>query len=314
MPLDPKARMMLEGMKQMQMPSLNSMPIEEGRKAMNAMMIKMSKDPKPIGAVMNRMILGPGGDLPLRIYSPEGSGDLPVLMFFHGGGFSMGNLDSHDALCRDLCAGAGSVVVSVDYRLAPENKFPAGTEDCLAATRWVGAHAREIGGKPEMIAVAGDSAGGNLSAVTALRIRDEGGPRLAGQVLHYPTCIFSHFDLPSHKENGNGDYMLSLKDMTELEKVYLNDSSDAANPYAAPLQASHFDGLPPALIITAEYDPLRDEGELYAQRLREAGVPTRLIRYDGMLHGFITMTSMFDQAGEALNETYTWLWDIFREP
>jgi acetyl esterase len=209
------------------------------------------------------------------------------------------SLDTHDGMCRNLCAGSVCVVASVDYRLAPEHKFPAGIDDCLHATRWAAAHAAELGADPRRIAVAGDSAGGNIAAVTALRVRDEGGPALCGQLLLYPVTDYHTPGTPSYQENAEG-YGLTRDTMKWFWGHYLRDPSEGTHPHAAPLRAPDLSGLPPALVITAEYDPLRDEGELYGRRLEQAGVPAEIIRYDGMMHGFFTMVGVLDTARAAV--------------
>ena len=275
-------------------------PIAAARAGVGAM---FTHSTAPVVGVLDRTIPGPGGELPIRIYTPEarpdspGGGPLPMVVLFHGGGFIAGSPDSHDGGTRDLCAQARAIVVSVDYRLAPEHKFPAAAEDCHAAVLWVAAHAAELGGDPTRLAITGDSAGGNLAAAVALMNRDRGGPALALQALVYPVtdpaCA-----TPSAVANGEG-YMLTTASMRWMWSLYVNGPDDYANAYAAPVAASSLAGLPPALIITAEFDPLRDEGEAYAARLRESGVAAETTRYDGMIHGFITM-SLFRQAGEAI--------------
>lgn len=243
----------------------------------------------PVGAIEDRSVPGPAGPIPVRIYSPSGSGPFAALVFFHGGGFVIGSLDSHDLTCRSLVNATGYKVISVDYRLAPEHRFPAAPDDCFAATQWVAQNAVSLQIDPRRIGVAGDSAGGNLAAVVALMARDRGGPELFRQVLVYP--VADHFaegradPHPSYAENASG-YMLTAQSMDHFWQLYLAQPGDSSNPYASPLRARDLTGLPPALVITAEYDPLRDEGERYAQRLREAGVPVELKRFDGMIHGF----------------------------
>jgi acetyl esterase len=232
---------------------------------------------------------------------------------FHGSGFVLCSLDTHDGMCRNLCAGAGCVVASVDYRLAPEHKFPAGIEDCLYATRWAAAHAAELGANPMRIAVAGDSAGANMAAVTALRVRDEGGPTLCGQLLLYPVTDYHTPGTPSYEENAEG-YGLTRDTMQWFWAHYLSDDSEGRHPHASPLRAPDLSGLPPALVITAEYDPLRDEGEFYAERLRTAGVPIALTRYDGVNHGFMFWVGVVDKAGVAMNEAGDWLRSVFAGP
>jgi acetyl esterase len=263
----------------------------------------------PVAAVEDRVISGPTGDLTVRVYTPEGLGPFPLVVFFHGGGWVLGDLDTHDPMCRALCAGAGCVVVSVGYRLAPEHPFPAAIDDALAATRWVGEHAAEVGGDPARIALSGDSAGGNLAAVTSLRIRDEGGPTLRGELLIYPGLGYPSPPTPSYIENAEG-YGMTRESAVWFWDQYLGDESQAANPHAAPLLAPNLRGLPPALVITAEYDVLRDEGEQYVERLRAAGVPARLSRYDGVHHRFAEFIGILDQAEQARDEMCAWLREV----
>ena len=229
-----------------------------------------------------------------------GPGPFPILVFFHGGGFVIGDLDSMDAPCRALANRAGCLVVSVDYRRAPEHKFPTATEDCYAAVRWVAENAASLNGDSARIAVGGDSAGGNLAAVVALMARDRGGPPLRYQLLIYPATNHD-FTTASCQENAEG-YFLTTADSRWFWSQYLRDENDAANPYASPLRAEDLSGLPPALIITAEYDPLRDEGEAYAERLRQAGVAAEAKRYDGMIHGFFQMGAVIDRGKQAIED------------
>jgi acetyl esterase len=308
MPIDPKAEYLLKKMAEMGMKPLSGMSPEEARQ----MILNSMRDAgptRPVASVADRMIPGPAGDLVIRVYSPHGTGPFPLLVFFHGGGFVLGDINSHDPICRELCEGAGCVVMSVEYRLAPENKFPAATDDALAAIRWAAEHASHMGADPERIAVAGDSAGGTLSAVTALRIRDQGGPPLCGQLLIYPATDFYKPGTPSLRENSG--YFITIEDMEWFMNHYLNDESEADNPYAFPMRAEDLSNLPPALVITGECDPLRDEGEMYAARLKSAGVPVRLIRYEGMIHGFFNFVGLLEQSGEAMYEACSWLKDVF---
>jgi acetyl esterase len=227
-------------------------------------------------------------------------------VFFHGSGFVLCSLNTHDGMCRNLCAGADCVVVSVDYRLAPEHKFPAALDDCVFATRWAAEHASEMQADADRIVIGGDSAGGNLAAAAALRLRDEGGPPLRGQLLIYPVTDYHTPGARSYEENAEG-YGLTRQTMEWFWAHYLNDANEAANPHAAPLKARHLRRLPPAFVMTAQYDPLRDEGEAYAERLRAAGVPTELSRWDGMNHGFLFWVGLVDKAGDAMAEVCAWL-------
>jgi acetyl esterase len=253
-----------------------------------------------VGSVVDRRIPGPAGDIPVRVYTPNGTAPFPLLVYFHGGGWVLGGIDTHDGTCRSLANGAGCVVVSVDYRLAPEHRYPAAAEDCCAATQWAAAHAAELGADARRVAVGGDSAGGNLAAVVALMARDRGGPALVLQLLIYPATD-ARFDTASYRDNADG-YLLTAADMRWFWDHYLGDSGRGAEPYASPLRAADLSGLPPALVITAEFDPLRDEGEAYAKRLEDAGVASRLSRYDGMIHGFFGMGQMIDRANAAVGE------------
>jgi acetyl esterase len=253
-----------------------------------------------VARVENRAIPGPGPDVLVRIYTPEGRGRFPVLVWFHGGGWVVGDLETADGTARRLTAQAGCVVVSVDYRLAPEARFPAAAEDCYAVTQWVAANAAGIDADPGRIAVGGDSSGGNLAAVVSLMARDRGVSPPVFQLLVYPV-IARDFDTGSYRQNGEG-YGITSDSMKWYWDLYLTDDADASNPYAAPLLAKDLSGLPPALVITAEFDPLRDEGEAYAQRLREAGVTVTYSRYDGMIHGFFGMPAFIDRGRIAVGE------------
>jgi acetyl esterase len=284
---------------------LNELPVVEARQA-TALRIPKSRTSVPLGGIVNRAIPGPAGDIPIRIYTPEGAGPFPLLVYFHGGGFVVGSIDGSDEICRTLCWGAGCTVVSVGYRLAPEHTFPAAPDDCLAATRWAALHAAELGADPARLVVAGDSAGGNLAAVTALRLRDEGGPRLCGQLLIYPVADYHTPPTPSYLANADG-YLLTRAMMIWFWGHYLNHAGEADDPHAAPLRTPDLRGLPPALVITAEFDPLRDEGERYAERLQAAGTPAVLTRYDGMIHGFLLFADLFDESRRALDEATLWL-------
>jgi acetyl esterase len=228
------------------------------------------------------------------------------MVFFHGSGFVLCSLDTHDGVCRNFCGAAGCVVVSVDYRLAPEHKFPAGPEDCYAATKWASDHAHEINVDRERIVIAGDSAGGNMVAVTALMLRDKGGPALRGQLMIYPVTDYFTSSHSSYTDNAEG-YGLTAAGMRWFWGHYLNSQSEADNAWVSPLRAKNLRGLPAALIITAEYDVLRDEGELYGEGLAKAGVPTKVSRYQGMNHGFFNMYGIVDKAKQALEESVTWL-------
>jgi acetyl esterase len=281
------------------LPPLGSVSVEETRQGMVAA-TAAGEEPEPVAKVEDRSIPGPGGQIPVRIYTPQGSGPFPVLVYFHGGGWVIGNVDTHDPTCRTLTNAAGCVVVSVDYRLAPEHKFPAAVDDCYAATQWVAANAAAINGDSSRIAIGGDSAGGNLTAVVAIEAREQGGPPLVFQLLVYPVTDYS-FSTPSYQDNADG-YLLTKDSMVWFWDHYLRTEADGQDHRASPLRASDLTGLPPALVITAEYDPLRDEGEAYGRRLQEAGVDTTISRYDGMIHGFFGMVGIMDKSGQVMEE------------
>nr|WP_305882598.1 alpha/beta hydrolase [Haloplanus ruber] len=250
--------------------------------------------------VRNLSIPGPGGDpevpIAIRTYTPPGDAARPVFVYFHGGGWVRGDLDTHDGLCRLLAEAADCVVVSVDYRRAPEHRFPAAVHDAYAATAWAADHAAIVGGDPDRVAVGGDSAGGNLAAAVTLLARERGGPELAHQVLLYPVTDYA-FDTASYDENAAG-YLLSRASMRWYWERYLGDDIDGANPYASPLRATDLSGVPSATVITAGYDPLRDEGAEYADRLREAGVSVTHENYPGMVHVFASFPDL-DRAADA---------------
>jgi acetyl esterase len=311
MPLDPKVRQLLD--LSAGAPPVGTVPVgvmREGAPSQMAVWSQMGLVSTPVAAVEDRGIPGPAGDLPVRVYTPAGREPFPLVLYFHGGGWVLGNLDTHDPVCRALCAGAECVVISVGYRLAPEHRFPAAIDDSLAATRWVAAHAAGIGGDPARIAVAGDSEGGNLAAVTALRARDEGGPTLRGQLLIYPAVAYHTPPTPSYIENAEG-YGMTREAAVWFWEQYLADPAQATHPHAAPLLATDLRGLPPTLVITAEYDVLRDEGERYVEQLRAAGVPARLSRYDGVHHRFAELIGILDQAGKVRDEMCAWLREVF---
>jgi acetyl esterase len=300
MPLDPQCRALLDEIAPPGAPGLHELPLPELRQSL-ATMFGVFAGPVPeVARVEDRRIPGPAGEVPVRVYTPAGRAPFPALVYLHGGGWVLGSLESHDATCRALARDVPCVVVAVDYRLAPEHRFPAAAEDAYAAVRQVAARPADFGVDPARLAVGGDSAGGNLSAVVALMARDRGGPRLVHQLLVYPVAD-GGMDTPSFRENAEG-YFLTRDAMVWFWNHYAPDAAARANPYASPLRASDLRGLPPALVQTAEFDPLRDEGEAYAARLREAGVSVTLTRYAGMIHGFVSMPGRIDRARDALAE------------
>ena len=264
-----------------------------------------------VDSIEDRHIPGPAGPIRIRIYRPDPVDGHPVTVFFHGSGFVICSIETHDAMCRQLCRRSATIVVSVDYRLAPENKFPAAPDDCLAATEWVAANAASFGGDPTRLAVAGDSAGGNLAAVTALRARDGGGPAIQAQLLFYPVTDHYSARWPAYDERGTGDG-LTREMMIWFWDHYLPHPDAGAHPHASPVRADNLAGLPPAYLVTGRYDLLRDEGEHFAARLKEAGVSVELIRYDDMNHGFLFWVGLIDRSTQAMNAACEWLQTTLR--
>ena len=296
MTLDPAAVGLLQQMEDAGMPALNEMTPEEARIAAGGF-VELGGPGDDIASSQDRVIAGPAGDIPVRVYTPHGSGPFGCLVYFHGGGWVIGDIEGTNAICRTVAARAGCKVVSVGYRLAPEFKFPVPLDDCYAATEWVVENAAEIGIDGSKIAVGGDSAGGNLAAAVAIKARDADGPAIALQVLVYPVTNHS-YDTQSYKDNGEG-HLLTTELMTWFWDQYLESADDGRNPLASPLRASDLSGLPPAVVITAEYDPLRDEGEAYASALSSAGVAVTQKRFDGQIHAFWQMLAVFEQAYNA---------------
>ena len=297
MPLDSQAQQVMDEAAARGLPPNHTVSPEQARA--NRSTIPLAPGPE-VAAVQDLSIPGPGPDIPVRIYRPAGSGPFPVLVWFHGGGWVIGDLDTADATARHLTVGAECAVVSVDYRLAPETKFPGAAEDCYAATQWVAQNSRSIDGDPTKIAVGGDSAGGNLGAAVSLMARDRGGPPIVFQLLVYPV-LARDFSTESYTQNAEG-YQLTRDGMVWYWDHYLSTDTDSSHPYAAPLMATDLSNLPPALVITAEFDPLRDEGEAYGPRLQAAGVPAQVTRYDGMIHGFFGMPGAVDKGALAQAE------------
>ncbi|MEX2228587.1 MAG: alpha/beta hydrolase [Dehalococcoidia bacterium] len=297
MPVHPQARAILDMMATMMPAPMHTLSPQEAR----AMAFPPPEHPEAVHEVTNRTIPGPAGEIPVRVYRPSAATGLPALVWYHGGGWVIGNLDGSDATGRSLANQAGCVVLSVDYRLAPEARFPAAVDDAYAAALWVAEHGSEIGADGTRIAVGGDSAGGNLAAAVALMARDRGGPRIVQQSLIYPVTDHA-YATPSYAQNADG-YLLTKDMMVWFWDHYLGPQGDGANPYASPARASSLAHLPPALVITAEFDPLRDEGEAFGQALRAAGVQTTCTRYDGMIHGFFGMAGVIDCATDAQAET-----------
>jgi acetyl esterase len=302
MAVDPNVKLMLDAMA-----AANMNPFEDDILAKTATQLRLALSANrapvpevPIAKFADRTIAGFGGDtIPVRVYWPADDAAVrPAIVFYHGGGWVIGGLDTHDNAARMLANATDAVVVFVDYRLAPEAVFPVAAEDCYEGLLWTVANATELSIDPTRIAVAGDSAGGNLAAVVALMSRDRGGPALRYQLLVYPCTDMEPSRWPSMSENKNG-YFLTTDSMVWFYDQYVPDAGERTNPSASPIYAADLAGLPPAFVITAEFDPLRDEGEAYAARMREAGVPTESQRFDGMIHGFFGMTAMFEQSRDA---------------
>jgi acetyl esterase len=298
--LRPELRALLDQQAASGRPPLHRQSVAQARAFHAQDAAPLNGEPVAVAAVADRAVPGPAGDLPVRVYTPEGEAPFPIVVFFHGGGWVVGTLDTYDPLCRALAAAVPAVVVSVDYRLAPEHRWPAAVEDAYAATLWASRHAAELGGAQHRLAVAGDSAGGNLAAVVALGARDRGGPAIAFQLLVYP-ALDAAGDTGSWRGFADGFY-LTAAGMRWYWDHYLG-GADGAAPDASPLRAAFLGGLPPALVVTADHDVLRDEGEAYAARLGEAGVAADVRRVEGVVHGFFRWRAVTGAADAALQES-----------
>ncbi len=304
MPLDPQVALYLQQQAEMSMEPGPELSLAEQRRQAELVALEQAGTPAAVAALVDRVIPGPGGDIPLRIYTPEGAGPFPVLVYFHPGGWVFGSIAGSDPVCRAIARQTPCLVVSVGYRLAPEHPFPAAPEDCYAAIKWVAEHAGEIQADAGRIAVGGESAGGNLAAAVSLMARDRQGPALCLQVMIYGETAYYEPGTASYKTYAQG-YNLTRDDMIWFWDQYLTRKEDATHPYASPLCVASLSQLPPALIITAEYDPVRDEAEAYARRLQEAGVAVQLSRYQGMVHSFFRMFAVFERSKVALCEVTT---------
>ncbi|MFL9498618.1 alpha/beta hydrolase [Rhodopseudomonas palustris] len=307
--LDPDAAAVYKAFQDAGRPAYETLTADEARAYYSAARLVSNPDPAEMASVRSIAIPGPAGDIPARLYTPnklrQDEGLAPALVFFHGGGWVIGDLETHDVVCRGIAQDGELLVISVDYRLAPEHKFPAAVDDAIAATRWIADNAKKLGIDPEQLSVGGDSAGGNLSAVVALHARDHGGPLLAGQVLIYPATDFS-MRHPSHSEPETS-VLLTHSVIRWFRDHYLGGAQDAEDWRASPARAETLAGLPPAFVITAGADPLRDEGDEYARRLVDAGVPVVHRTYPGQFHGFFTMGKLLPQANVAVREIGDWL-------
>ncbi len=309
MPIDPQIQALLDEQAAAGAPPLNTMTVEAARAAAQAPEAGVAVLAEPVAAVETRSIPGPQGEVPVRVYRPDAPGPLPVLVYFHGGGFVLGHMDTYDPWCRHLANLVPCLVVAVDYRLAPEHPFPAAVDDALAATEWTATHATSLGGDARRVAVAGDSAGGNLAAVVSHVMRGRDAPMY--QVLLCPAT--DHYDAgtPSYREYAVGCGM-TLDDVVWLFGHYYPPTVDRDDARAFPLRAHNLQGAPAALVVTAEYDVLRDEGERYAGRLQEAGVQTTLRRYDGMIHNFQFSYDTVDGAKRAVDDIVAALQTAFQ--
>ncbi|WP_061020994.1 alpha/beta hydrolase [Bradyrhizobium sp. CCH5-F6] len=307
--LDPDAAAVYKAFQEAGRPAYETLTADEARAYYAQARFATNPEPPELARIAPLAIPAPHGTIPARIYVPNElrrrDGLSPALVFFHGGGWVIGDLDSHDVVCRQLAVAGALIVVSVDYRLAPEHKFPAAAEDAIAATQWVAANARELGIDAARLAIGGDSAGGNLTAVVALAARDAGGPAIAGQVLVYPATDFA-MTHGSHSEPETS-VLLTHSVIRWFRDHYLNGAADIHDWRASPARAASLIGLPPAYVLTAGADPLRDEGDEYAARLKQAGVPVTTKHYPGQFHGFFTMGKLLPQANVAIGEIGAWL-------
>jgi len=295
MPIDPHVQSLLDGLTEQGFTSFEQLGVEATRAVVETF-TGLQRPALAVARVIDGTFPGPGGAQPMRIYIPDGEGPLPVVVYFHGGGFVGGGLSVVDEPARALANDVGAIVVAASFRLAPEHKFPAATDDTFAALRWVADHAADFGGDPARIAVMGDSAGGSLAAVAAQRARDAGGPRLVAQVLVYPV-VDPTARLASRELFGEG-YVITARGMDWFWEQYLGSPADTRNALAAPAKADSLASLPPALVLTTEYDVSRDEAEAYAKRLADSGVETECIQFDGLIHGVYWMSGVVPRSGE----------------
>lgn len=296
--LDPETAAFIDGIEAGITPAASTLSPASARELLDQLFAV--DDPEPVASVREFEISGPAEPIPVRIYAPEAEPPHPALVFFHGGGWMRGSLDGYDGLCRLLCTLADVAVVSVDYRLAPEHPFPAGFEDCYAAAVWTAENAADLTFDPDRIAVGGDSGGGNLAAAVALAARDMGGPSIAHQVLIYPAVIAPALEwFDSYDENAEG-YLLEMDAVEYYYDEYVGSPAHLGNAYLSPLRARSLAGLPPATVLTAGYDPLRDEGAAYVERLEDAGVPVDHLHYPAQIHAFVSLFEHLDDGRRAI--------------
>ena len=307
--LDPDAAAVFKAFQEAGRPPYETLSPAEAREFYLLARVVTNPEPPELKSVAPLSIPAPHGSIPARVYTPvtlrSAGGLAPCLVFFHGGGWVIGDLDSHDVVCRKLADEGQLLVISVDYRLAPEHKFPAAVDDAITATKWIADNARSLGIDAERLTVGGDSAGGNLATVVAISARDGNGPAISGQVLIYPATDFA-MTHPSHSEPETS-ILLTHSVIKWFRDHYLNGAADVHDWRASPARASTLIGLPPAYVLTAGADPLRDEGDEYARRLKEAGVPVTYRHFSGQFHGFFTMGKLLQQANVAAGEIGAWL-------
>ncbi|MFC6159105.1 alpha/beta hydrolase [Kribbella jiaozuonensis] len=302
MPLDPQVEAMRAEREANDVPQLYTQTLAEAREADLASIRAAGGEVEPVHHVED---ITTDAGLPLRVYRPDLTGPLPTLVYFFGGGWTLGSIDTADGISRKLANAVPCQVITVGYRLAPEHPFPTAVHDCYEAVKWIAAH------DSSRLVVGGDSAGANLAAAVTLLARDNNGPAISGQLLVYPNTLYGSDTISMR--TGTDPYLFNNTSVNWYWKHYLKDPADGTNPLASPLLAESHANLPPALVITAEYDPLRDEGEYYAEKLHAAGVPTTLSRYDGMVHGFFAMSGILDGGKKAMSEASTWLGRIFTD-
>lgn len=300
MAVAPTIQPFLDALAQAPVPPIEEQPLDQVRADAIRFIEAGAGEKQQVADVADRVIPGPAGDIPVRVYRPSAETELPVVAYLHGGGWVIMGIETHDWICRRLANAAGAVVVSVEYRLAPEHPFPAPLDDCMAVTRWLAEHADELGADATRLAIAGDSAGGNLAAAVTLASRADDGPHLLAEVLVYPATDAA-CATPSFVQNADG-YLLTASSMRWFWDQYLGPDGHSDDGYASVLRHPDLAGLPPTLVITAEHDPLRDEGEAFAEHLGEAGVDVTLHRYDGMVHGFLGMDALTPEADDAMTE------------
>jgi acetyl esterase len=311
--LHPQILRVLEVMAEANLKPIEAMSPAEAREQMEATAHARKAEPLPLDRVEERLIPGPASDIRLRLYWPNGAAPLPAIVYYHGGGHVIGSLDTHDLVARNLSAGVGALVASVDYRMGPEHKFPAAVDDSFAALKWVYAHGKELSADPDRIGVHGDSAGANLAAVVALMARDAGSPRLLLQSLVYPVADY-RLAGDSYDKYAEGHGLLTRQSMVWFRNHYLRSPQDAEDWRASPIKAPSFEGVAPAIVITAECDVLHDDGEGYAEALRCGGVAVDYKEYPGMIHGFFGMMPAVDDAMNAQRAVWAAFKRAFARP